>query len=803
MIRPKSHWNVYRFDESQQLEVEQLAQSLQLSSLVAKLLAKRGYTTTQSAELFLHSNMEQLQDPFLLKDMAKAKARIEQALTNREKIRVFGDYDADGVSATTLMTYLLRELRADFDTYIPHRTREGYGLNNGAIDAAHQLGITLIVTVDTGISAVEQIAYANTLGIDVVVTDHHEPPDILPAAVAIVNPKQHDCPYPFKGLAGVGVAFKLAHALLGHPPLQWTDIVTLGTIADLMPLRGENRILVQQGLRQLAHTDKIGFRALADIAKMELTKMTATDVAFKIAPRINAAGRLEHANLALQLLCTTNMVEAEQLVVRLDSLNRERQQLVETMTNEAHAMWQAKCAQAKAQGQAEPHVIVVAASHWHVGVVGIVASKLVEKYYKPVIVLGIDEQLHKCKGSARSIAGYDIYAALKQCDELLAHYGGHPAAAGMTLSLDHLATFERRLHELAEQWMKPQDWLRVTNIDVSGEVRDLNLRLTEQLAQLEPYGNGNEMPMLHVKRAEVVQVQVVGKDKSHLKLTVSDERGELDVIGFGYAPYAKRIHAGTQLEMIGKLTEKEFNGQRKVSFELADLKSDDVHVVDLRDITSPLGMIGRLIERREFVAAGAVIVVPNDAWRGALAHILQQRSFNCPIVTYDQSPATSAQLADCHTLFVVGQPLSAQALSEVLAQCPKLETLYALYEQARQGITVPERETFAELYQQLRRRSAEFSQSNGLAQLLSGTLLSLTPSLVAFMVTVFAELQFLTIEHGGLHLVSSPPKRSLESAPSIGYRNEQTTADRMLYAPVKQLMAWVAQHCNPTIKERL
>lgn len=574
MIQRKTRWAVAPWSVTDEDKAKNLASILSVPPLVARLLVQRGYGDVESAERFLRGGLEHFHDPYLLLGMKAAVERIRLAAANNEKIRIYGDYDADGVSSTALLVHLFRSLHFNFDYYIPHRALEGYGLNRKAIELAAEEGIGLIVTVDTGISAAEEIEYAKQLGIDVVVTDHHEPPEHIPNASAVVNPKQEGCGYPFKGLAGVGVAFKLAHALLERPPLEWADIVSLGTIADLMPLKDENRILVRYGLERLRSHTSVGFRALAEAGGIELEGLTATGIAFGMAPRVNAAGRLDHAKRAVELLTTEDYDNAILAAIGLDSLNKERQRVVESIVKEAELQWHAKCEEAAAAGAEPPPVIVLAGEGWNVGVIGIVASKLLERNYKPVIILGIDGQTGMCKGSARSIDGFDLHAALTACDELLDHYGGHQAAAGMSLHRDRLLQFEQRLGELAAGWLTADDWIPKTSVDLVCSVSEATLDTITELSQLEPFGMGNPSPRLLFQRTELADRRTIGKESKHLKLSLGSGRRLLDGIGFSMGMLADRLKPGSKIDIIGELSVNEWNGQRKPQLQLHDVHFD-------------------------------------------------------------------------------------------------------------------------------------------------------------------------------------------------------------------------------------
>jgi len=571
MIQRRNRWKLATWSQEQELLATQLSKQLTIPTLVTKLLIQRGYDNAETIESFLYGTPANMHDPYLLAGMSEAVERIMLAKQQGEKVRIYGDYDADGVSSTSLLYFTFAELGLNFDYYIPHRMLEGYGLNKGAIDKAKQEGITLIVTVDTGISAYEEVEYAKLLGIDVVITDHHEPPEQLPQAVAVVNPKQLHCSYPFKGLAGVGVAFKLATALLDGAPMQWSGIVALGTIADLMPLQDENRIIVSYGLAELRKGEQIGFNALAEACGIKMGELSAMNIGFGIAPRINAAGRLKHAKQAVELITSSSEQEAIQLATELDHLNKERQLIVETMIQEAEAQWQSKLQAVQLANQSEPNVIVLAQEGWNVGVIGIVASKMLERYYKPVIVFGIDAEKGTAKGSARSIEGYDLHAALTECDSLLEHYGGHQAAAGMTVLIENLPKLETELDKLALQWLTDEDWIPKLKIDLACDLQEITLDTINQLSLLEPFGMSNPSPRILVKHSNLAERRAIGKEGKHLKMLLKDQQMTLDVIGFGMGDYAKQLSVSEPIEVVGELSINEWNSIRKPQLQLQDL----------------------------------------------------------------------------------------------------------------------------------------------------------------------------------------------------------------------------------------
>lgn len=596
MIHRKTRWTLAEWKESEEGAAKLISERLSLPPLVARLLVQRGYSDEESARAFLHADAGHLRDPYLLSGMDDAVRRIRAAAEKGEKIRIYGDYDADGVSSTSLLIHVFRGLGLHFDFYIPHRALEGYGLNKNAIALAADEGVKLIVTVDTGISAYEEIEYAASLGIDVVVTDHHEPPERLPNASAVVNPKQEHCAYPFKGLAGVGVAFKLATALLDKPPLELADIVCLGTIADLMPLLDENRILVRYGLEKLRKDAGIGFRALAEASGIELDAIVAMNVAFDMAPRINAAGRLDHAKKAVALLTTNDYDEAILSAIQLDTLNKERQRIVDAIVKEAEEKWQSKLQTAVQSGTNPPSVIVLGGEGWNVGVIGIVASKLLERHYRPVIILGIDSESGKCKGSARSIDGYDLHAALTECEELLDHHGGHQAAAGMTLHRDNLELLEQRMSSLAEQWLSAEDWIPKTQIDIACGLEDATLETISQLSLLEPFGVANPSPRMMFSGVQLADRKAIGKESKHLKIALGSSRRLLDGIGFGMGEMIASLPPGCRIDCIGELSINEWNNQRKPQLQLHDLHYEPAALAEFPS-REQFGQVYQLLRR--------------------------------------------------------------------------------------------------------------------------------------------------------------------------------------------------------------
>ncbi len=801
MIKSKYRWDLPALNERL---VEELMQGLNVSRLVAGVLAARGWSSLELTSAFLQADDHQLLDPFEMKGMKAAVGHISQAIENREHIRVYGDYDADGVTSTTLMIRLLTELGATFDTYIPHRSREGYGLNFAAIDLAVEAGVRLIITVDNGISAVDQIAYATERGIQVVVTDHHEPPEILPEAAALVNPKQKDCPYPFKGLCGAGVVFKLAHAMLGRPVLEYADLAAIGTIADLMPLTGENRVIARLGLEQMQRRPVAGIRALAKVCGVKPEDLTSGRIGFSLAPRLNAGGRLEHADTAVKLLSASDDGEAELLANELDRLNGERQALVEQTVIEADARWQNLCA---AEGGKRRNVIVLAQEGWNAGIAGLVASKLVERYYRPVIILAIHSETGMCKGSARSIDGFDLYEALTECKDLMEHYGGHQAAAGMTISREKVEELADRLHDLAEQWLSAEDWQPKRRIDLSIPLNEISLKAVDQLARLEPFGNSNSIPRIVIQDVFIRESRTMGKDGKHLRIMVEQAGQSIDAVGFGMGEHRDRLAPGTRIDLLGELSVNEWNGNRRAQVMFQDFRSQHLQLNDRRRERNWWPAVESLVMNQP---AGMVIgCASTTLLREATSRFGHTE---IPISLYSDSwidtrtvtqTAVSSELhtnprCDWRHLIMLGFPANDQevrALKQWLAPERGGEVVTLFHEtgdgsQAGENAPAfPERKHFAEIYGMCCKRGTWLDSPDGFIQETAAK--TGWPLSTLWMVhEVFIELGFIAVDGASRKIVSEPPRRELDDSTRYRKAREQFNGMRLAQMTTEELHRW-------------
>ncbi|MDQ3634000.1 MAG: single-stranded-DNA-specific exonuclease RecJ [Acidobacteriota bacterium] len=512
----KKRWNI---KEHNRTEVAELAKSLKISPLVAALLISRGYDYFESAEKFLNPKYEDLHEPFLLKGMKTAVKRILEAVKNKEKILIWGDYDVDGTTGTVVLRKALEILGAETGYHVPHRFTEGYGVNIPALEKAKERGYKLVISVDCGITSFDAVNWATENGLDFIVTDHHLAKDIgNPNALAVVNPNQADCEYPDKNLAGVGVAFKLVHALLrenGREDLvpHFLKVVAIGTIADVMKLTGENRVIVSLGLKDLPKTINYGLKALMEVSDCR-SEMTSYHIGFRIAPRINAAGRMDAAKNVVELLEADNFEKAKELAEYLNSKNLERQSVQRKIT---------ELALLETEGITEKNFVVVSGEGWHRGVIGLAASKIAEKLNRPTIVLSTENGL--AYGSARSIGTYHLLNGLNSCEELFEKFGGHAAAAGMTLKSENIEELQKQLDKHASENLSKEDLIPEIKIDAEVSVKTLGLDLVEDLKQLEPFGQGNPKPVFITKNLFLTDDPWIMKEK-HLKLKLSDENGK-------------------------------------------------------------------------------------------------------------------------------------------------------------------------------------------------------------------------------------------------------------------------------------
>lgn len=577
-IGPPTQWVLPSVDERQQ---EELRRGLGISPILARILASRELSDPDQARAFLRPELDQLHDPSLLPDMTLAAERLTRAVADQERIVIYGDYDVDGATATALLLQCLRLAGGHVGYYIPERLDHGYGLKVDALQELKAQGAQVVVTVDCGVGAVAEAAAAADMGLCTIITDHHEPGPERPPAYAVVNAKLPTSQYPFTELSGVGVAFKLAWAIgqsfsgsrrvsedFREFLLKAVALVALGTVADVVPLRGENRVLVSFGLAALEATTSPGIRAIMEVARLEQKRLTATHIAFGIAPRLNAAGRLGSARRAVELLITDSYGDASAIAGELDRCNRERQTIERGILQEAEAKIEREVDLESA------HVLVVAEPGWHFGVVGIVASKLAEKYYRPTVMLTIEDDV--ARGSARSIPAFHLYDGLDACQEFLLGFGGHAQAAGVKLRADRIEEFARALDAHAGQVLRPEDFVPTLQVDADIQLSHVDEALVRELDRLAPFGHGNRQPILAASGVSLAgEPRRVGGDGKHLSCYVRQGDASMRTIAFGMGEWAEVLRGHPQGWAIAFVPQiNEWGGRRSVELEIKDIQPD-------------------------------------------------------------------------------------------------------------------------------------------------------------------------------------------------------------------------------------
>lgn len=559
-----------------QTTVNKLQAELGITTSLCQILAQRGITDFDSAKAFFRPSLSELHDPFLMKDMNKAVARIQTAIDKEERILIYGDYDVDGTTAVSLLFSFMRRHYPNIDTYIPDRYKEGYGISNPGIDYAEDNGITLIIALDCGIKAIDKVEYATQKGIDFIIGDHHRPGPTIPDAAAVLDPKRSDCNYPYDELSGCGVGFKLVQALCktwNLPDSEWTcllDLLAISIGADIVPITGENRILAHYGLKLINENPRPSIALLKELAGKKDVKMTITDVVFLLGPRINAAGRISHGHLAVELLTGEDLSVIEELSNTINEHNNERKELDSSITQSALQL-------IEELGEQDRFSTVVMKESWHKGVIGIVASRLIENYYRPTIVF--TESKGVLAGSARSVKGYDIYNALESCSDILEQFGGHMYAAGMTLQKEKFELFKERFEEIISSTIKPEQRTPEIDIDATLTFPEITERFYKVLKQFAPFGPQNMQPTFKTDYLIDNGSRAVGADGTHLRVVLKDPDSGLTFtgIGFGMADKLPILQSGRPISIAYHLEENHFNGNVTLQLRAKDIKlTEDV-----------------------------------------------------------------------------------------------------------------------------------------------------------------------------------------------------------------------------------
>ncbi len=545
--------------------VEKLTKELAVNKIVAHLLVLRGIKTFEEAKRFFRPKLSHIHDPFLMKNMQTAVARIEKAILKNQKILIYGDYDVDGTTSVAMMYSFLKKYNKNIEFYIPCRYEEGYGISLKGIDYAHEKEISLIIALDCGIRAVRQIEYANNIGIDFIICDHHTPSDKIPKAIAVLNPKQSDCDYPYKDLSGCGVGFKLIHAYCIRNEIsfdqikEYLDLLTVSIGADIVPMTGENRVFAFYGLRQISLNPRAGLKALMNEA-IKSKELAMSDIVFSIAPKINAAGRIAHAKKSVEILVEKDYDKAKHVAMEIEKTNKIRKELDHKTTKEALEM-------------IDPNSksTVVFSSKWHKGVIGIVASRLIEKYYRPTIVFAENNGIFT--GSARSVHDFDLYEAIYQCSHFCEKFGGHKYAAGLSVKKKNIIAFIDAFETVVSEKIKEDQLSPKIEVDMKIDINDIDNKLARIIKQFSPFGPNNLPPLfMSTSLVDNGYGRVIGADKSHLRANIKKSRGSISAIGFGMGNYYDKIKGFQQFDICYSVVENEWNGRKELQLVLSDIK---------------------------------------------------------------------------------------------------------------------------------------------------------------------------------------------------------------------------------------
>ena len=555
-------WEFYNSDEKL---VNEICEKYNLNKVIGKIIVNRHVVNDEDVRIFITPTRDDFHNPFLFKGMDIAVDRIIKAINNKEKILIYGDYDVDGITSTTVLKKYLMDRGISVDTYIPNRLHEGYGLNKKAIDTIKERNIDLIITVDCGISAIEEVDYAVRLGMDIIVTDHHEVGEKLPNALAVIDAKRKDNTYPFRALAGVGVVFKLIQALsikLEIKPeeyLKYLDLVCVGTISDIVPLEGENRTIAKLGLMLIKVTRNLGLREL--IKSSGYKEIDSNTISFCVAPRINACGRMGHEDDALKLFLAEHLESATKITKELNEYNTLRQSTEKAIYEEAVQQIEKNHLDAN-------NSIVLGGKGWHHGVIGIVSSKVTDKYYKPSILLSFEDNI--AKGSGRSVPGFDLYEGLAKCEDVLEKYGGHSMAVGLTLKKENLENFKERFEQIAKE-KNIKELVPIIYIDDELKLKDINMDLVKSISILEPFGEANKVPLFLIRNLKIDSIRALSEGR-HLKLTLRDENFVINAIGFELGYLAEEYRIGDRIDVVGTLEINSFNGFSSIQINMKDIR---------------------------------------------------------------------------------------------------------------------------------------------------------------------------------------------------------------------------------------
>ena len=752
MIKSKYNW---LYEPPTEYINETLIKKYQLTPIIKKLLESKSITDDESIKALLDETIIN-HNPWLLSDMEKAVTRINEAIDKNERILVYGDYDADGVTSTTILVNTLQTLGAEVGWYIPNRFSEGYGPNELAFRNAYDEGVSLIITVDNGIQGHKEIEMVQKLGVDVIVTDHHEIGRTLPEAYAIVHPMHPEYEYPFHFLCGAGVAYKLSQVLLENPPNYFVSLAAIGTIADLVSMTDENRSIVKQGLSFLNQNCPIQIKALLNQAGYNDTINEET-VGFIIGPRLNAVGRLEDASLAAELLMTEDEEEAEFLAEQVEHFNVERKEIVAQITDEALAIAEEKVNNGN-------QFLLLAKENWHEGVLGIVASKIVETYALPTLILNIDLEQNHAKGSARSIEQVSMFEILSAHQDLISKFGGHHMAAGMTMEIDYIESLEQGLNDWMFKLSEHTSLEPTKHVSVKLEENDISINNIRDIQRLSPFGTDFEKPLLEIDDNEVVDVRAIGKDKNHLKLVTGQL--QLQSIFWKNGQLATQIEPGQPINLLGNLQINEWNGNQSPQFIIQDIATNNEQILDYRSKRKQLN------------------IDPNDTKVAFLIHPKKEK-LNHNYYYYGDNIDQEHEVVILRDL-----PNDLDSLKNSLKNLNYSQLYLVLqHQQSIYFDGMPTSNQFKSCFKALMTKKETNLEQEGM---LLCQHLNVKPNILKFMLKVFYELGFVTEENGIIKIVDNANKQNIETSRVYQLRQSRMEVEKLLlYDDFTQLKTWI------------
>lgn len=751
-------------------KVEQLASEMNVSKTFITLCFNRGLYTKEEISEFVNPTAEWFNDPFTLFEMDKTIDRIQEAIASGQKMTIYGDYDADGVTSTVILYEAIEMLGGQVDYYIPNRFVEGYGPNVEAFDKIIANGTELIITVDNGVAGHEAITHAKELGIDVIVTDHHECPKELPEAYSIIHPRHPNGNYACPDLSGAGVSLKVATALLGEIPEELLDLAAIGTIADLVSLTGENRAIAYFGLKWIQHSHRLGLLALLTEASIPAETIDEETIGFKIAPPINAVGRLGDATLVVDLLTTFDEIEAQRLSQIILKKNEERKALVNQITVEAFE---------KLDDQSDRALVVLYDENWHEGVLGIVASKVADKLNKPTIILTVNPKTQKVKGSGRSINGFNIYECINEMKDYLSHFGGHEMACGLSLELSQLDSFIEAINRQAEKIMESFESYK--KLDISGVVEwdEISIELIDELNALRPFGQENEKPLFKIESLVPNQVKLIGADRSHLKANLVRGTKQLDMIAFQSADWEEVLSSSPKIDVVGYLNINEWNGNKKVQLTASDYKTQDSVIIDSRKKVDQQSLFDKIDTYFLFFKEENMEKWQSKISKQSTAYLIDDNT-ELPVIS-QSNPIVFVDIPD--------QILDFERVYKNYKDHTLYLFFYSPHDYYFKGM--PKREQFTKLYKWLLKKKT-IHLANDTEKLKK--VMKLDSETLKFMLMVFLENEFVTIESGKLSIRSQPQKRNLEDTLTYTKRLAQIkTEEKLVYSSFNELMSYLRE----------